>query len=998
MKRPSENSTPRVSQALCNHVVHVAPEQCLNDLPELPEDTRWLLLELHDDNPGYAVYAIPAERASDAAATPFRTLKESALATLDSEASLEDAEHVMNAHTMAAVVDNARACVGLMTRESLWRARFEHLRLNAHATLQGLHKRFAILLQQTDECVILIEPRGTIEGMSRPACQLFGGTLKSLTGLPFSQLLSPESKPVFESLQAREAGTAFDIELTALRQDDSLRAFNFVGHTLPFGALQGIAIPRHASAQVARQPFARIDTPFDTRLPVEQETSKHIALLEAIRDIQSEYIEKIETETFFRHLLVRCLALSESEGGLVAEILEREDGSRIWKRHIIESGAWEEALCQESIPLVTADTIDLDHPNTPQALHQLERAHAVFLPEEQRKVVILPMHGGTNWVGAIMLAGRTEGYDQSLVDFLKPLTHACANIFEAHRQSSRRRNAENLAAKLGRILENTLNEIVVFDSQTFRILEANLGARKALGYSLDELRELTLTDLLPQLSPKRLTEFVRSLSSGAQAQASIETLQVRKDGELLPVEIRLQYSDVEPHGVVVALLRDITRRKNAEEQLNYLFHYDSLTGLPNRLLLLDRLNRAISDARESDSYVAVMFLDLDRFKGINDTLGHEFGDSLLTAFSERLKGVSRPGYTIARLGGDEFAFVLPQLSHLEEVARVAQRILMVSEAPFLIAGHELYVTASIGIAVYPNDSFEVGGLLKHADTALHHAKRKGSNSYKFFTSQMNLHVVEQLALETDLRRALERDEFEVHYQPQVSMATGTIDTVEALLRWNHPYRGMISPERFIELAEETGLVTPIGAWVLERACKDCEYLHRSGHQNVRMSVNLSARQLNESFTDMLSGVLQSLELPSTFLELEITETQLMQDPDSAIASLKHMQSLGISFAIDDFGTGYSSLSYIKRLPINTLKVDRSFVRDITTDKNDAAIVSAIIAMAHRLGLMVVAEGVETREQLRFLEEEGCDSYQGYLFSKALPLDALEALLEKHASS
>lgn len=441
-----------------------------------------------------------------------------------------------------------------------------------------------------------------------------------------------------------------------------------------------------------------------------------------------------------------------------------------------------------------------------------------------------------------------------------------------------------------------------------------------------------------------------------------------------------------------ALIR--RERRRAEERLTYLAHHDVLTGLPNRALFLDRLGQALHEAHRTGRLVGVAFLDLDRFKHINDSLGHATGDQLLKVVAARLAATVRRGDTVARHSGDEFTLILADVAHADDAARVAQKVLDHLAQPFEAAGRELFVSASLGIALYPGDARDAETLLRNADLAMYRAKEVGRNNYQFYTAEMTARAIDNLSLENALRHALERDELLLHYQPVVETATGRVVSVEALARWRHPQRGLILPDQFIPFAEETGLIAPIGAWTLRTACAQCCAWERSGYPALRMAVNLSARHFQEQ--DLAGAVLQVLHatgLPPQRLELEITESVLIQDADAAQAVLGTLRDAGIRLTLDDFGTGYSSLSYLKRFPLDTIKIDRSFVCDIPTDPDDATIATAIVAMAHRLGIQVIAEGVETPEQYEFLRAEGCDFMQGYLFSPPEPAEKLALLFK-----
>jgi diguanylate cyclase (GGDEF)-like protein/PAS domain S-box-containing protein len=440
---------------------------------------------------------------------------------------------------------------------------------------------------------------------------------------------------------------------------------------------------------------------------------------------------------------------------------------------------------------------------------------------------------------------------------------------------------------------------------------------------------------------------------------------------------------------------DITERRRAEEQLGHLAHYDSLTALPNRVLFADRLGQAMIEADRHGRLVGVAFLDLDRFKNINDTLGHDAGDQLLKAVAERLTGAARKGDTVARLSGDEFTLILADIGHVDDVARVAQKILDAFTQPFHIAGRELHMTASLGITLYPFDVKDVSGLLRNADIAMYRAKEHGCNTYRFYAADMMAKAVENLALENDLRHAVDRGELVLHYQPIIGCAAGEILGMEALVRWRHGARGLIPPAQFIPLAEDTGLIVPIGEWVLREACAQCQRWQREFKRPLRVAVNLSARQFGQPpIARTVRRALKDAGLDPTMLELEITESVLLHHDAEKLESLRALAEMGITLTIDDFGTGYSSLSYLKRFPVKALKIDQSFTHDIPDDADDAALARAIINMAHILGLKTIAEGVETRTQFEFFRSERCDAAQGFYFSKPLPAAEFAALLGK----
>jgi len=448
----------------------------------------------------------------------------------------------------------------------------------------------------------------------------------------------------------------------------------------------------------------------------------------------------------------------------------------------------------------------------------------------------------------------------------------------------------------------------------------------------------------------------------------------------------------------LAMFSDISERKRVEEKINFLAFNDPLTGLPNRLTLHGKLEQSIADARRHGGLVALLLVDLDRFKTINDTLGHPVGDQLLVEVARRVGGSVRGSDTLARLGGDEFVILLPGLSRELDAAQLAINISALFAKPFVIDGRELHTAASIGISLFPRDGADSENLLKNADTAMYHAKAQGGGSFQFYAAEMHKSATEHLALENRLRQALARREFELHYQAQIRLADQCLIGFEALIRWRHPEQGLVAPLIFIPMAEETGLINSIGEWVLNEACRQAQAWQESGLPHLRMAVNLSPRQFSQrDLIDQVCRALAACLLDPSLLELEITESAVMDSPEKAIVLLNSLREMGIRLALDDFGTGYSSLAYLKMLPINRLKIDRSFVSEFGVDANGTAIATATIALAHKLGLEVIAEGVETESQFALLLAEGCEEAQGYHFSRPLPADQVEDFVAQWAA-
>ncbi|NOT10501.1 MAG: EAL domain-containing protein [Methylococcaceae bacterium] len=471
----------------------------------------------------------------------------------------------------------------------------------------------------------------------------------------------------------------------------------------------------------------------------------------------------------------------------------------------------------------------------------------------------------------------------------------------------------------------------------------------------------------------------------------------RKDGTLFWNELNIAPVKNASGEVThfVGIIDDITEFKTYQEQLEYQATCDSLTGLTNRNLLNDRLDQAIRSAQRHQNEICIFFLDLDNFKVINDTLGHSAGDELLKVIAQRLQKCARAEDTIARYSGDEFVFVTPQIAKMEDAVLIAERLIAEISQPLQIKGHKIQGTASIGISFYPHDGLDKETLLQHADTAMYHAKDKGRNTFCFYTEELNLRLMQRLTLEGDLRQALKHEQFKVFYQPKFDLHTGTISGVEALLRWYHPEKGMIPPDQFIPFAEDTGLILPIGEWVLRTACIQAKAWHDAGLPDISVAVNVSPKQLHVSnFTKMICDVLKDSGLDACYLDLELTEGAVMREPEKMVQTLTQLKAIGVQISMDDFGTGYSSLSYLKRFPFDNLKIDKAFIKDIPDDQGDVTLVLTIIAMAHNFKLKVIAEGVETQAQMDFLKLKKCNVIQGYFFSRPLPAHELEKLLRK----
>jgi diguanylate cyclase (GGDEF)-like protein/PAS domain S-box-containing protein len=567
-----------------------------------------------------------------------------------------------------------------------------------------------------------------------------------------------------------------------------------------------------------------------------------------------------------------------------------------------------------------------------------------------------------------------------------------------HKDITSRKLTEN-ELKLSSQVLFSMNEAVVVGELDYQIRSVNPAFSRITGF---KHRDVVGKHFLFLTMGKQSREFYNAVETQLlrhkhwAGEINIRTRDRR--GILAWLEINQVIDNKGETSHFVAVFTDITARKKAEEDLRVLANFDPLTGLPNRTLFQDRLNQAVTKAHRAESIVALLFLDLDRFKHINDSMGHHIGDLLLKAVAHRLQNAVREGDTVARLGGDEFTIILEGVAKTKAATIIAEKVIHTFQTPFLLDDKVLTISPSIGISLYPEDAEDTTSLIKYADTAMYHAKSLGRNNFQFYTKELNQYATRHVQLEAGLKKALQENEFYLVYQPKFDVKTHKIIGLEALLRWESPELGLISPVEFIPLAEETGLINQIGHWAINQACSQLALWHQQGFEHISVAVNLSARQLKADIISTIEVALAVSGLPASALELELTESMIMGNPQDSVTVLSKLKALGLTIAIDDFGTGYSSLSYLKRFPIDTLKIDREFVRDISEDPDDAAITSAIITLAHSLELNVVAEGVETQEQFEFLRNGGCDQVQGFLFSKPLTAtDCLDLLRQEQQS-
>lgn len=602
-----------------------------------------------------------------------------------------------------------------------------------------------------------------------------------------------------------------------------------------------------------------------------------------------------------------------------------------------------------------------------------------------RSIIFVPMVLRNRTIGSVgctTLTGETHWSEETV-----GLLRIAGEIFVNALERSRTYRALRTSEQRYRLMAENSTDLISRSTMRGRMLYVSDAARSLLGYEPAEMAGHSIFEFVAADDQHVLRQVTVRIEQERAPQTFSYRI-VRKDGSKIWFETTSRAIADPVSGElseIIAVSRDISERRRAEEQIEYQAYHDGLTGLPNRLLFRDRLTIALAHAKRQNTPVAVMFLDLDRFKYVNDTLGHSLGDDLLRAVAARLRTVLREGDTIARMGGDEFTILLADLASPTDAAKIAQKLLDTVAHPIRVEGHELFATTSIGIALYPNDGDSAEALLQNADSAMYRAKELGRNSYQLCTPAMNSRAAERLSVENALRRALDRSELLVYYQPLIRLDTRQVVGMEALLRWDRPGHGIVEPETFIEIAEETRMIVAIGEWVLREACRQAKRWHDTAYPGLRMAVNLSPRQFQQTdLCDVVAGALNESGLDASFLELEITESTAMLNTERSIATLKELRELGARIALDDFGTGHSSLSYLRRFPIDRVKIDREFVQEIENSRSNRAIVSGVLAMAHGLDLAVTAEGVETEAQADFLRENRCEEVQGFLFARPEP--------------
>jgi diguanylate cyclase (GGDEF)-like protein/PAS domain S-box-containing protein len=687
---------------------------------------------------------------------------------------------------------------------------------------------------------------------------------------------------------------------------------------------------------------------------------------------------------------IKILHLVEDSLGdkrLLREMLNKQGSHQTEITQIERLIDAEKHLAENPVDIIV---LDLGLPDA-QQLGAVKRAHAVA-----PRVPLVVLTGLDD--GALAAQALQEGAQ----DYLIKGQIDARGLLRSLRYSIERKSMEEalfVATERAQVTLNCIGDAVACTDIEGNVTYLNLVAEKMTGWSLPEAAGRPLAEvfrILDAISRKIAPHPLdRAVDPNRTVHLPSNSVLIGRDESEIPIEdsVALIHDREGQVTGAVIVFRDVSAARAMALQMTHLAQHDFLTGLPNRMLLNDRVSQAIALAPRHQKKVAVLFLDLDGFKYINDSLGHPTGDKLLQSIAKRLVNCVRRSDTVSRQGGDEFVVLLSEVERPEDPAIAARRLLQAVAEPHSIDQHDLHVTTSIGLSVYPNDGLDAETLIKNADTAMYQAKENGRQGYQFFKPAMNIRAVERQSIEESLRRALERQEFALHYQPKINLSTGEIAGAEALLRWTHPVRGPVSPAQFIPVAEDCGLIQPIGNWVLREACQQARVWLEAGLPLETMAVNISAVQLrDENFLDRIFAILRDTALDPKFLELELTESVLMKHAESTESILKTLRSRGVQIAVDDFGTGYSSLSYLRKFPIDALKIDQSFVRQITTAPDETTIVTAMISMGRSLKLRVVAEGVETQAEMAFLQAHQCDQAQGYYFSRPVPAQQFARLL------
>ncbi|MHB1334061.1 MAG: bifunctional diguanylate cyclase/phosphodiesterase, partial [Sulfuriferula sp.] len=857
-------------------------------------------------------------------------------------------------------------------------------RKQAELALQESEARYRLLFEYAPHGILIADPQSNYLDANPSMCSMLGYTRDEVIGLHAANVVSAsELQHIEPALSIIKARSDYQREWQFRRKDGSIFAAEVTATTMPDGNLLGI-VHDISERKLAEAKVVRL-------------TQLYAALSQC-----NQAIVHCASET---ELLPQVCRDAVVFGGMKMAWIGMLDETRKLIKPVASYGVGIEFLKGIDI------SIDATNPNGqgPTGI-ALRENRPYWCQDFQRDPVTTPWRdGGTKFgwnaiaslplyrngtaIGAFILyAGEINAFDQAVKNLLVEMAMDISFALDRFVNEAERRQEQDQLRKLSQAVEQSPNVIIITDLDA-NIEYVNAAFVTTTGYNLDEVIGRNPRILKSGRTPDSTYVDMWSCLNNETSWEG-ELINQRKDGteyiESVYITPMREETGLVTH--YLGIKEDVTQRRHAEERIQYLANFDALTGLPNRTQLAEHLKYALSLAKRNNGHLALMFIDLDRFKDINDTFGHSIGDAFLIEAAKRLLSVLREEDTASRMGGDEFILMLPDCDAIG-AARVAQKLLDVISRPYLIDLYDLVVTASIGIALYPYDGVDLESLSKSADTAMYRAKQDGRNGYRFFTPEMQARTTRNLHLINALRHALERNQLQVYYQPQVSMRDPHIIGAEALLRWQHPELGSVSPAEFIPAAEDSGLILPIGEWVLRTAVKQLKQWIDNGHAPMIISVNLSAVQFrHSSLPDLVTSILNEAQLPAQYLELELTEGAAMLDPLGAIAIMNKLHESGIRMSIDDFGTGYSSLSYLKKFKVYKLKIDQSFVRDISTDLEDKAIVAAVISMAKSLDLQTIAEGVETSEQLDFLREQGCDEVQGYFYSKPLPATQFEAFI------
>ncbi|WP_185961377.1 PAS domain S-box protein [Telmatospirillum sp. J64-1] len=836
-------------------------------------------------------------------------------------------------------------------------------RKRAAEALQEREQRLQGIMDSVAEGIITADERGVIQSLNPAAEALFGWKASELVGQNLSVLMPSRQAQAHDGYIAHYLKTGeakvlgHSREMEGRRRDGSVFALDLNVTELRQGeARLFIGIVRDVTERKrTEEALRRARDELEAR--VEERTAELRRLSHQTTQILNSAgegivgIDRDGNVTFANPRVAELSGFSPGElvGRSLSDLLIRTVGQ-------------EDDL--DVLPLGMAISLGLVEQNTEM---EFRRKDGTSFPIE---IASAPMEDGGVLLGSVMMV----------------------------RDITERKQAEEKSRLAATVFETTAEAIMVLDSD-FRVTMVNPAYTVITGY---QAAEVTGARPFFLVTGEEGEDFYVEMWRAVREEGRWEGEQWnrRKDGaryaERLAISvIRDEHGQPSQHVVVFS---DITQRKLDEERIRYQANYDGLTGLPNRTLFLDRLGQAVASARRSHQRVGLMFIDLDGFKLVNDTLGHDIGDELLKEAARRLQDCVRSGDTVARLGGDEFTVIMPDLGGVQNASLVAGRIIAALEKPMILNGHEAFVSASIGLTTFPEDAQDPHALLKNADAAMYRAKEQGKANYQFFTADMNAQVKERLVIKNGLSKALERDEFVLFYQPKVELGSNRIVGVEALLRWRNADLGLVSPVKFIPILEESGLIGPVGEWVLDAACRQHKAWSEAGFE-IPVAVNLSVRQLRQpGFARVVEDLLNRADVRPWGLELEITESMIMKDTENAVSTLRELHNMGINLAMDDFGTGYSSLSYLKRFPLDVIKIDRSFVNDIATDPDDLEIIRTIISMGHSLRRRIIAEGVETVEQRQLLEALNCDEIQGYLISRPVPAEELTRMLQAQASA